>query len=89
MIVGSGDIGVIDPQTGFPELRADLRYKGQILDLGTFGGTNSLANSVNNSGQVVGGAENTIPDPFDFGGLLGLPSPTEWHGFVWQNGSMQ
>src|SRR5438093_1175434 len=70
------------------ELAAQHR-RHKLLDLGTFGGTNSLANSVNNSGQVVGGAENTIPDPFDFGGLLGLPSPTEWHGFVWQNGSMQ
>src|SRR5438128_9392087 len=26
MIVGSGDIGVIDPMTGLPEIRADLRY---------------------------------------------------------------
>ena len=50
MIVGSGDIGVIDPVTGGPELRADLRYKGQIIDLGTFGGSNSLANDVNSRG---------------------------------------
>jgi len=89
MIVGSGDIGVIDPMTGLPELRADLRYKGQIINLGTLGGTNSLANDVNSSGQVVGGAENTDPDPWNFGDLAGLPSPTAWHGFVWQAGTMR
>ena len=26
MMVGAGDIGVIDPQTGLPEIRADFRY---------------------------------------------------------------
>lgn len=38
VLVGSGDIGVIDPIAGVPEIRADLRYRGKILDLGTFGG---------------------------------------------------
>jgi probable HAF family extracellular repeat protein len=89
MIVGSGDIGVIDPATGQPEIRADLRYKGQIVDLGTFGGTNSLADEVNNRGQAVGGAENTDPDPWNFGGLAGLPSPTAWHGFLWEGGVLR
>ena len=85
MIVGSGDIGVLDPIWG-PVIRADFRYKGQVIDLGTFGGNNSLANNVNSRGQVVGGAENTDPDPWDFGGIVGLPSPTAWHGFAWQDG---
>jgi probable HAF family extracellular repeat protein len=89
MMVGSGDIGVIDPQTGLPELRADFRYKGQVINMGTFGGTNSLANGINSRGQANGGAENTDPDPWNFGCLLGLPSPTAWHGFVWQNGVLQ
>ena len=44
MMVGSGDIGVIDDATGLPVIHADLRYKSQVLDLGTFGGSNSLAN---------------------------------------------
>jgi uncharacterized membrane protein len=74
MIVGSSDIGVIDPQTGLPELRADFFYKGQVINMGTFGGTNSLANSINSRGQATGGAENTDPDPWNFGGLVGLPS---------------
>jgi probable HAF family extracellular repeat protein len=87
MIVGSGDF--IDPMTGRPEIRADLRYQGQIINLGTFGGTNSLANDVNSRGQVVGGAENTDPDPWNFGGIVGLPSPTAWHGFIWQDGVLR
>jgi probable HAF family extracellular repeat protein len=89
MVVGSGDIGVIDPQTGLPEIRADFRYQGQIINMGTFGGTNSLANNINSRGQATGGAENTDPDPWNFGGLAGLPSPTAWHGFIWQNGVLQ
>jgi len=89
MMVGSGDIGVIDPQTGLPEIRADFRYKGQVINMGTFGGTNSLSNGVNNRGQAIGGAENADPDPWNFGGIVGLPSPTAWHGFIWQNGVLQ
>jgi uncharacterized membrane protein len=89
MIVGVGDIGIIDPIAGVPEIRADLLYRGMILDLGTFGGTNSLANDINDHGQVVGGAENTELDPWNFGGLFGLASPTAWHGFLWKNGQMR
>jgi probable HAF family extracellular repeat protein len=89
MMAGSGDIGVIDPLTGGPELRADFRYQGQIINLGTFGGTNSLANDINSRGQVVGGAENTEADPWNFGAILELPSPTAWRGFIWQGGVIQ
>jgi probable HAF family extracellular repeat protein len=89
VLVGSGDIGVIDPIAGVPEIRADLRYGGKILDLGTFGGTNSLANDINDAAQVVGGAQNTEPDPWNFGDLLGLPSSTAWHGFMWQRGRIR
>jgi len=85
MIVGSGDIGVLDPVWG-PVIRADFRYKGQVIDLGTFGGNNSLANEVNERGQVVGGAETLEPDPwgFLFQLITGLPAPTTWHAALWQ-----
>jgi len=89
MLVGSGDIGVIDPIAGVPEIRADFRYMGEILNLGTFGGANSLANEINDHDQVVGGAQNTEPDPWNFGDLLGLPSSTAWHAFVWHSGVMR
>jgi probable HAF family extracellular repeat protein len=89
MMVGSGDIGVIDNATGLPVIHADLRYKGQVLDLGTFGGSNSLANDVNDSGVAVGGAENADPDPWNliFTIITGLPSSTAWHAALWQAGS--
>ena len=89
VLVGSGDIGLIDPTAGVPEIRADLRYGGMVIDLGTLGGNNSLANDVNEAGQVVGGAQNTEPDLWNFGDILGLPTSTAWHGFVWQGGRMQ
>ena len=89
MIVGAGDIGVIDPIAGGPEIRADFLYKGQVINMGTFGGTNSLSNGINNRGQAIGGAENTDPDPWNFGGIVGLSSPTAWHGFLWQKGVLQ
>ena len=84
-IAGAGDIGVIDPIYG-PLGHAYVWRNGQIVDLGTFGGPFSLANAVNNRGQATGGAENTDPDLWNFGGLVGLPSPTAWHGFLWQGG---
>ena len=88
-IVGSSDNDIIDPQTGLAEIRADMRKNGKIRDLGTFGGPHGLSGDVNNHDIVVGGAENEDPDPFDFGGsLLGLPSPTAWRAFAWNNGKL-
>lgn len=90
MMVGSGDIGVVDPQTGLPEIRADVRRDGQIIDLGTFGAGNSLAGDVNNRGQVVGVAQNAIPDSFNFGDIIAFAlAPTQCHGFLWQDGVMR
>ena len=54
-----------------------------MIDLGTFGGYESLGIYVNNDGQVVGLATiNATPDPYSF---LGAPT----HTFKWQNGVMQ
>jgi len=91
LIVGVADNGVIDPFTEQPEGRAVVWDGDEVLDLGTFGGTESLAGGLNQRGWVVGGAENTEPDPFNFGGNVvgGLPSPTAWHAFLWTGGAIQ
>lgn len=87
MMVGSGDIGVIDPGTGQPIIHADIRWAGQIIDAGTFGGAMSLANDVNDRGEVTGFAANTDPDPF--AGLFFFPSTTALHAFIWHAGVMR
>jgi len=63
-------------------------------DLGTLGGLNSSAfGSPNATGQVVGEAETSHPDPNgeDFCGFYGSGAPwsgTTCLGFLWQDGSM-
>jgi probable HAF family extracellular repeat protein len=54
-----------------------------INDLGTLGGTSSLSAGVNDAGQVVGGAQNAISDPYSIFGL-----GTETRAFLWQSGKM-
>ena len=85
--VGFSENGDIDPMVpGFPELRGVLWRNGQIIDLGTLpeGGFESVANAVNNRGQAVGFALNTVPDSFSFVGF-----PTQTRAFLWQEGAMQ
>ena len=93
-IVGVSETGTYDPVTGFPEYDAVLWQSGHaIKNLGTFGGNVSSAVSVNNLGQVVGGATNATTDQYAAG--LGpcwsvncWPSATQWRAFMWQNGAM-
>jgi probable HAF family extracellular repeat protein len=86
--VGSADNGQFDPLTGQPEIRAVVWKGDQIIDLGTFGGANSLATNANDQGQVAGIAQNDIPDLFPFGDGIS-PSPTQWHAFLWENGQIR
>jgi len=58
-----------------------LWANGTMTDLGTLGGTSSNGNGVNNAGQVIGTAQNAIPDPFSIAGL-----GTQTRAFLWQNG---
>jgi probable HAF family extracellular repeat protein len=84
LIVGASQNGENDPLSGLPEFRAVLWNGGQISDLGTLdGGYESAAFAVNNRGQVVGFATNTISDPFSF-----FP-PAQTRAFRSQNGVME
>ena len=83
LIAGQARNGLIDPLLpGFAEVRAVLWKEGEAIDLGTLGGNESSAFSVNNRGQIVGLATNNIPDPFSF-------FVTQLRAFLWQNGAMQ
>jgi uncharacterized membrane protein len=64
LIVGQAQNGSIDPLTGAPELDAVLWDDGQIMNLGTFGGTQGIANATNERGQVVGATLTATSDPF-------------------------
>jgi probable HAF family extracellular repeat protein len=85
LIVGASQNGAVDPLTGQHETRAVLWTDGQIADLGTLGGNESLAIAVNSQGLVVGAAANAIADHFPF--FFGWATQTR--AFVWQNGVMR
>lgn len=83
LVTGWSENGRSDPQTGLPIGRATLwTNDGKIADLGAVhGGTQSLATSVNDRGEVVGFSDNGIPDAFS---MVGVPNQTR--AFLWQGG---
>ena len=93
-IAGASENGSYDPLTRYPEYDAVLWQRGhKIQNLGTFGGNFSDAVSVNDLGQVVGGATNKTADPYAKGigpcwFLNCWPAGTQWRAFLWQNGVM-
>jgi probable HAF family extracellular repeat protein len=81
-ITGQSENGEIDPVSGLPEVRGTLWKHDEIIDLGTFGGNWSLGVTLNDAGDVIGFASNTIPDPFSFF----PPSGAQTHAFLWRKG---
>jgi uncharacterized membrane protein len=50
--VGFSENGKVDPLTGFNQSRAVHWKDGEIEDLGSFGGNQNEAISINNRGQI-------------------------------------
>lgn len=89
LIAGLGDNGVLDPLAGFPipYLHGLLWNHGIMTDLGSLpeGGNLVFPEGVNNRAEVVGFAQNTVPDPNAM--LTGYGYQTR--AFYWKNGTMQ
>jgi probable HAF family extracellular repeat protein len=88
LIVGNSETD-FDPILGGTPLHAVIWEAGEIHDLGTFGGSASLAIDVNNRSQVVGLALTSSLDPFPIPGLPEVTVGTQTQAFLWQNGHMQ
>jgi probable HAF family extracellular repeat protein len=87
--------GLATPAVGPPlERHAWLYRAGELIDLGTLGGTNSAALGINADGLVVGWAD--IPfaqslaeaTPVVNTGISTLPDAPAPHAFVWADGVM-
>jgi probable HAF family extracellular repeat protein len=81
-------------QTANNQSHAAVWFLGFQLDLSTpgIGGPNSLANGVNDKGQVVGGAQSGVSNSEDFCGFNAdgvAPSSAACLPFVFQNGVMK
>jgi probable HAF family extracellular repeat protein len=84
-VAGISENGRIDPLLGIPQGRGVLwRKGGQIVNLGTLGGHESLAAYINNRGQIAGWAANRKRDPFSLFGW-----GTQTRAFLWHKGIMR
>jgi probable HAF family extracellular repeat protein len=81
-IAGLSQIGETDPILGGNASHAVIWRGRRITDLGTLGGYESFAVSLNESGEVVG--LSTVSGPIDPYSFLGQSA----HGFLWRNGVM-
>jgi len=85
-IVGGSTNGLIDSQLGVPEVHATFWLGEKPFDLGTLGGSESVAYAVNNFGEVAGVASNNIADS---NASNFLASATQVHAAIWRNGAIQ
>ncbi|HKV80240.1 MAG TPA: hypothetical protein VJP02_18975 [Candidatus Sulfotelmatobacter sp.] len=67
-----------NPDTGIPTIDPFLWDRGQMLDLGTLGGTQGFANALNDRGEVVG-ASSLAQNP----GACTNPPTAGCHPFLW------
>jgi probable HAF family extracellular repeat protein len=83
-IPGDSETGEIDPMLGVVEVHPTLWFQSQVIDLHTFGGGEGSASQANDWGQVVGFAQNDIPDSFGY-----FNFPTQSRAFLWQNWTLK
>jgi probable HAF family extracellular repeat protein len=92
-VAGQSLDNALDPLTGFPAPLAVLWKDSKIVNLGTLGGNESGAGSVNGRGEVVGAALNLTIDPFPsrrpYFDFFFFGNGTESHAFLWRDGTMQ
>jgi probable HAF family extracellular repeat protein len=82
-ITGFAQSGINDPLLGIQRFHAVLWSEGNIIDLGTLGGDESISQAINDQAQVVGDATlNDNPDPLSFLGA-------QTHPFIWEKGTLQ
>ena len=81
LIAGASETGATDPLAGFPAAQAVLWRNNSLVSLGTLGGYESFAISVNDRGQAVGASTNTIPEDNGLGDQL--------HATLWENGRIR
>jgi probable HAF family extracellular repeat protein len=99
--VGTAQNGLVDSSTGWPESHGVLWENGQVIAIPTLGGTQSIANDINDFGLVAGASLTATPDPFANSPLCGalpttcgtfaitatfFPGTTESHAFLWHQG---
>jgi len=85
LIIGLSENGTINPATGFPEFQAVLYKDEDLINLGGLGGDESVALDVNNRGQAVGCAANTVSDSF----FLCYGAAQQSRAFLWENGKIK
>lgn len=81
---GQAQNGQVDSATGFPETHPVAWINRRIVDLGTLGGTQGAAVSMNAIGQAVGASLNAKSDPFAAAPMqacLWLPNNGVWAGY--------
>jgi probable HAF family extracellular repeat protein len=90
-IAGVSENGIIDPLSGFNEIRAVIWKGRHIHDLGTLGGNHSFALGINDAGQVIGFAQNATADPISilYFQIYQLSNGTQTRAFLWEKGVMR
>lgn len=90
IVAGYSENGKIDPSVSdLPETSAVIWRNGKIIDLGSLpgGGFESIANSANRRGEVVGAATNLVPDSNSLysndPNFWGIPYPYQTRAFIW------